>query len=609
MNDRSARRLVPAGAALAVLLLAAVAPAAGQTAKGPPTPEQAQAFVERAENLLLEHWAAAERAAWVQANFITHDTELIASRAMSDLLQLTAGLAQDAARYDGLDLPVEVRRKLRLLKTSLPLAAPADTAAARELAETAAAMSSAYGTGRSCPPAGGDCLDLGQLERIMATSRDPDQLLAAWRGWRTISPPMREMYRRFVRLGNQGAVELGFRDLGELWRSGYDMSPAEFAAEVERLWGQVQPLYDALHCHVRARLVERYGPEVVPPRGPIPAHLLGNMWAQSWGNIYDTVAPIGGGGLDVTEVLQESEVDARAMVEYGEGFFTSLGFDELPQTFWERSLFTKPRDREVVCHASAWAVDFEDDLRIKMCIEVDEEDFVTVHHELGHVFYFQAYAELDPLYRQGANDGFHEAVGDVVALSVTPDYLVRVGLLDKAPEQADAVPQLMRIALEKIAFLPFGLLMDQWRWQVFAGDITPERYNQAWWELRERYQGVAPPVARSEADFDPGAKYHIPANTPYTRYFLAHILQFQMHRELCRAAGHEGPLHRCSIYGNEQAGRRLREMMALGASHPWPDALEVATGQRRMDASAIVDYFRPLLDWLEQQNQDRQCGW
>ncbi|MFQ5671320.1 MAG: M2 family metallopeptidase, partial [Acidobacteriota bacterium] len=465
--------------------------------------------------------------------------------------------------------------------------------------------------GRYCPGGkGGDCLALEDLTRILARSRDPAKLLDAWRGWRTISPPLRPMYQRFVQLANEGAAELGFADLGSMWRSGYDMPPERFVAEMERLWSQVRPLYLALHCYVRAALAHVYGSDIVPPHGPIPAHLLGNMWSQDWSNISDLVAPPGSDpGYDLTALLQENKTTPRDMVRYGERFFTSLGFDPLPSTFWERSLFTKPRDREVVCHASAWDIDNDLDVRIKMCIEPTTEDFTIIHHELGHNFYQRAYRGQDPLFREGANDGFHEGIGDTIALSITPEYLVKVGLLDKAPGPEGDLGLLLRRALDKVAFLPFGLLVDQWRWKVFSGEVPPSRYNESWWRLRETYQGIAPPVPRTEADFDPGAKYHVPANTPYSRYFLAHILQFQFHRALLQAAGYQGPLHRGSIYQNAAAGRRLRKMLAMGSSRPWPEALAVLTGQDELDATAILDYFAPLKTWLDARNAGQSCGW
>lgn len=586
--------------------LTAAAAAAAQT----PTPQDVATFIERAEARLAEAREASSRAGWVQSTFITHDTELLAAAADQKLIELGVELANEARQFDDVvGLSEDLKRKVALLKLALRLPAPADNEKTAGLSRVTAQLQSMYGRGQYCATED-DCRDVGTLSRTLASSRDPAELLEAWTGWRTIAPPMQPLYERYVELGNEGARELGFPDLGAMWRSKYDMEPDAFAAELDRLWGQVKPLYDALHCHVRARLAEQYGPEVVDPDGPLPAHVLGNMWAQDWRNIYPLVAPTESDpGFDLTALLQARGVDAVEMVEMGQRFFTSLGFAPLPETFWERSLFTKPRDRDVVCHASAWDIDDRDDLRIKMCIEINDEDFQTIHHELGHNFYQRAYNHLSTLYLGSANDGFHEAVGDTVALSVTPSYLVQIGLLDKEPPADADIGLLLRMALDKVAFLPFGLIIDQWRWKVFSGEIPPEKYNTAWWDLRRRYQGIDAPVARRAADFDPGAKYHVPQGTPYSRYFLAAILQFQFHRALCDAAGQDGPLHRCSIYASAEAGTRLRDMLAMGKSKPWPDALEALSGQREMDATAILDYFAPLASWLEAQNAGRRCGW
>lgn len=583
---------------------------AASLACGPQKPgvQDAVEFVDQAEARLLDLTIKEGRAAWVQSTFITHDTDILAAEGLQNLLAATAELAQTSARFNSLDLPEEVRRKIEILKTSLPLAAPSDPDKQAELAQLSANLESLYGKGQYCPP-DEPCMDLNAMSKVLAESRNPDELLEMWRGWRTVSPPMRTKYQRFAELANEGARQLGFADLGAMWRSGYDMPPEDFERELDRLWEQVKPLYEALHCYVRSRLAATYGEELVKPDQPIPAHLLGNMWSQQWGNIYDLVAPPGSPGYDLTELLQEKGYDPLEMVRSGERFFTSLGFDPLPQTFWERSLFTKPRDREVVCHASAWDIDVVDDVRIKMCISVTEEYFATIHHELGHSFYQRAYSVQPFLFRESANDGFHEGVGDTVALSITPEYLKKVGLLETVPAEDADLGILMRMALEKVAFLPFGLLVDKWRWKVFSGEVGPDQYNQAWWNLRRDYQGVAAPVERSEQDFDPGAKYHVPDNTPYARYFIAHILQFQFHRALCRAAGYQGPLNRCSIYGSKEAGARLAEMLEMGRSRPWPDALETLTGERDMDATAILDYFAPLKKWLDEQNAGRSCGW
>ena len=452
------------------------------------------------------------------------------------------------------------------------------------------------------------------LEEKMGTVRNPAQLKEMWTSWHNnVGSPMRPDYARLVTIANQGAKELGYADTGAMWRSGYDMTPEQFSALVEKLWAQVKPLYNELHCYTRGKLNAKYGDAIQPKSGPIRADLLGNMWAQEWGNIYDVVAPKGVGdiGYDVTKLLTAHKYDAQKMVKTGEGFYTSLGFPALPATFWQRSMITHPRDREVVCHASAWDIDNKDDLRVKMCTKVNADDFRTIHHELGHNFYQRAYKDQPYLYVNGANDGFHEAIGDFIALSVTPEYLVQIGLLDrsKVPSADKDIGLLLRQAMDKVAFLPFGLLVDKWRWGVFDGSIPETSYNKAWTDLRLQYQGIAPPEPRSEANFDPGAKFHIPGNTPYMRYFLARLLQFQFYKAACDISGWKGPLHRCSFYGNKEVGRRLNAMLALGQSRPWPEALETFTGSREMSGDAIVEYFRPLMVWLKEQNRGQQCGW
>jgi peptidyl-dipeptidase A len=608
IRSRWARRALLPTALLGLSAGCACTPAA-ETASDA---TEARQFVEEANAALSELSVKAARAEWVKANFITQDTEAIAAEASEQYVAASVAFAKRATRFDALELDARTRRQLELLKRAITMPSPGDPALTRELTQIATRMDSNYGKARYCPNGaeGEDCLDVGEIRAIHKESRDPDALLDVWIGWRTTSPVIRDDYRRFVELTNQGARELGYADTGELWRSNYDLPPEAFAEEVDRLWAQVLPLYEALHCYVRARLSAFYGEAVVPLDAPIPAHLLGNMWAQQWGNIFELVAPANADpGYDLTALLQAEGYDALRMVSSGEGFFNSLGFAPLPDTFWERSLFTKPRDREVVCHASAWDVDEVDDLRIKMCIEINAEDFRTIHHELGHNYYQRAYNRQPYTFRGSANDGFHEAIGDAIALSVTPAYLMEIGLLEREPDMTKDIGLLLRAALDKVAFLPFGLLVDQWRWGVFSGEIPSDAYNAGWWALREQYQGVRAPVERPEDLFDPGAKYHIPGNTPYSRYFLAHILQFQFQRAMCDIASYEGPLNRCTIYGSAEAGRRLNEMLEMGLSRPWPDALEALTGSREIDATAILEYFAPLRAWLDEQNRGLTCGW
>jgi len=575
-------------------------------------------FLADAEEKLNALNVESQRGDWVHENFITDDTEALSAKGDQRYIDEQVRQAKAATHFDKAQLPEDMARKMKLLKTGLVLATPSDPKESEEVTRIAASLDGAYGSGKYCldrlKNSEKKCLDIEDITRIMANSRDPKELLDAWTGWHSISPPMRKDFARFVQLANKGAGEIGFKDTGAMWRSKYDMSPDEFAKELDRLWDQVRPLYVSLHAYVRTKLHEKYG-DIVPANGPIPAHLFGNIWAQDWSNIYKLVAPASADpGYDLTQILKSRNTQPLDMVRYGEGFFKSLGFASLPDTFWRRSLFIKPRDRDVVCHASAWDIDNLDDLRIKMCIEINGEDFTTIHHELGHNFYQRAYKTQPPLFRDSANDGFHEAIGDTIALSVTPEYLVKLGFLQKPPDASKDIGLLLNKALEKVAFLPFGLMIDQWRWKVFSGEIPPENYNQAWWDLRLKYQGVTPPTARSEADFDPGAKYHVAADVPYMRYFLADILQFQFHRALakeagCPAPGSNTPLHRCSIYESKAAGDKLNSMLQMGLSKPWQDALYTISGQKEMDANAIRDYFKPLEDWLSRQNAGKPSGW
>lgn len=625
--------------ALACLPLFSQQPAA----QSPPKVAEARAFVDRANAELLKANIEAQRGEWIAETDITEDTEAIAARMNEIMMARTLALTEESHRFDRLQLPADVRRQIMLLQVTAP-AAPKEPALLAEQTRLAAELTGMYGKGKYCPdpPAGQEpapgakCMGIDEISAIMAKSHDPEELTRLWVGWHAIGEPMRQKYARFVELQNIGAKELGYHDTGELWRADYDMTPAQFSAELEDAWKQLEPLYRELHNYVRARLIAKYGKAAERPDGLIPAQLLGNMWALEWGNIYDIVAPTDPRlakfkPLDLELALKQqiaekdpaaapafnsrsdlsSDAGHRAqlaaahdMVHYGENFFKSLGFAPLPKTFWERSQFVHPRDREVVCHASAWDIDYADDLRVKMCIEVSADYFTTVHHELGHNFYQRAYDKQPFLFQNGANDGFHEAIGDSIALSITPAYLKTLGLADSEPPAEADIPLQLRTALDKVAFLPFALALDKWRWEVFSGEIKPADYNKAWWELREKYQGVAPPVERTEADFDAGAKNHIPTNVPYARYFLARIYQFQFFKAMCDASGYTGPLNRCSFYGSKAAGNKLNTMLEAGQSQPWQKTLKEMTGKDRLDAQPMLDYFAPLYAWLKEQNKE-----
>ncbi|MCO5093776.1 MAG: M2 family metallopeptidase [Xanthomonadaceae bacterium] len=638
------------GAAIAATLLTLTACGSAPEDEAAKTPaaapaESADAFIARANRSIEEVTPEITSAQWLSSTYINADSQRVAAGANERWLTLRNALVEQAKTYDEAAQTPATARALHILKTDAAMPAPRDPARLKELAGIATRMEAAYGAGKWCRDgeAAKDCLDIGRISEILADTATSsyDEQLAAWEGWHTVSPPMRADYRRFVELTNEGAKEMGYANTGEVWRAGYDMTPAEFQAETDRLWNQVKPLYTQLQCYTRGKLVEKYG-DKGQVDGMLPAHLTGNLWQQDWGNLWPILEPYKGvGSLDISTALRQQRDDAlnasvaqagglgkltaerqvelsrqadldiaTKMTRLAEGFYTGLGMPALPGSFYTDSQLIQPRDRDVVCHASAWPMDTHGEVRIKMCIKPTEEELTTIYHELGHIFYYMAYKEQPPLFQNGAHDGFHEAIGDTIVLSMTPEYLASIGLLDQTTMSEQAVINAqMRMALAKVAFLPFGLMIDRWRWGVFDGSIAPENYNAAWWELKAKYQGVAPAQARGEDFFDPGAKYHVPGNTPYTRYFLSHILQFQFYKALCDAAGHNGPLYQCNFAGNPEAGARFWAMLAAGSSQPWQKTLRELTGGEQMDAAPVLEYFAPLNAWLEMKNQGKDCGW
>ena len=588
--------------------------ASAAAAQSKVTATDADAFVAAAEQDLFDFMIEGSQVNWVNSTYITEDTDAMAARVNAIGTEKSVKYALEAARYLNVpNLSEDTARKLNILRSGIVLPAPTTAGAAQELSRISTDLQSQYGKGRGT--LNGKPINGSDIEAEMANlANSPAQLQEMWTSWHdNVGKPMKDDYVRMVDIANQGAKELGYSDVGAMWRSGYDMPPEEFAKLTDQLWAEVEPLYLALHTYVRGKLNAKYGDKVQPKTGPIRADLLGNMWAQEWGGIYPLVAPKGAGdlGYDIGALLTAQKKTPVDMVKIGEAFYSSLGLAPLPETFWQRSMITKPADREVVCHASALDIDNKDDIRIKMCTKVNTDDFITVHHELGHNYYQRAYKNQSTLYLSGANDGFHEAIGDFVALSITPQYLVDINLLDakKVPSADKDIGLLLRQAMDKVAFLPFGLLIDKWRWGVFNGSIKPAGYNQAWNQLRLQYQGITPPVDRPADAFDAGAKYHIPGNTPYARYFLARILQFQFYEAACKQAGWTGPLHRCSFYGNKEVGAKLNTMLEMGMSKPWPYALEAFTGERKMSGKAMMDYFAPLKTWLDEQNKGQTSGW
>ena len=597
-----------------LIAIAAIVTSCSQTSEQTKSENDLEIFLEQIEKDNLSEGPIVSSAYWIGSNFINHDSQNIVADYSKRYTLKSLENSRKASSFNNLKTSDSNRRKLELLKSSFVMPPPLDESLASELSSISTKLEAMYGSGEYCYE-DGSCYDLEAFEQIIDTSRNPDELLMAWNGWHEVGKPMKSMYMRMVEIGNKGSRDLGYSGLDDLWFSKYDMPADKFLEVTDSVWEEVKPLYEALHCHVRSQLNEYYGDEIVPPEGPLPVHLTGNMWGQSWSNIYDLVYPQASQtkSVDVTKIIKDRNINEIEMVEYAEDFFLSMGFEPLPDTFWERSLFTKPQDRSVVCHASAWNLDsVNNDLRIKMCIEKNEEDFITIHHELGHIFYYQAYNHLPTLFQGGANDGFHEAFGDLLTLSITPDYLKKIGFIndDEANlAKNDSIGLLMKQALEGVVVIPWALMLDKWRAGVFTGDIAENELNKAWWDMRESYQGIAPPDKRSEDYFDPGAKYHIPGNTPYTRYYLARIMQYQFHESLCNDMGFSGPLHECSIYGDKLAGEKIISTMAMGQSAPWQDAFEKLTGSRNISGDSVMNYYKPLKEWLDIQNNDRSCGW
>lgn len=644
MKHRHLLLALAIGAGLATLAACKKDEPATDSAAPPAAPqgETADQFIARVNDEYKKMYPEMTAAQWLSSTYINDDSQLLAAKGNERYLTQLNSWIEQAKKFEGQQMSPETARAIQLLKLATAMPAPKDPAKLAELTQIATRMEGTYGAGTYCTGEGEakKCRQLGELEDVLRSSRDYEAQLDAWQGWHTIAQPMRKDYTRFVELVNEGSKEMGFADTGEMWRSGYDMTPAEIAAETDRLWGQVKPLYEQLHCYTRTKLQATYGVEKGQVNGLLPAHLMGNMWQQDWGNLWDMLEPYkGAGSLDITGALEkqyqadyqaalakagpgpgtdalfqaerEAQLQvAKQMTERAQDFYTSLGMPKLPESYWTKTQFIKPMDRDVVCHASAWDMNMAGDVRTKMCIKPNEEDFTTIYHELGHVYYYLAYNKLPPLFQAGAHDGFHEAIGDTMVLAMTPDYLKSIGMVGEQQQSNEAlINAQMRMALAKVSFMPFGLMIDRWRWGVFDGSIKPADYNKAWWELKAKYQGVAPATARGEDFFDPGAKYHVPGNTPYTRYFLSHVLQFQFYKGLCDAAGYKGPLYNCSFYGNKAAGQKFWAMLEKGASQPWQATLKELTGGEKMDAGPVLEYFAPLQDWLKQQNEGQTCGW
>ncbi|CAL1534584.1 unnamed protein product [Lymnaea stagnalis] len=573
-------------------------------------PVEIKAFLDNYDIQAKVMWNRVVESSWTYNTNITDhnqkhmlEVQLVSARFVQEMYQ-------NATRFNLTVMsPLDRRRFVKIM--DIGTAAQTNETKLAYLNKIKSDMQTIYSKAKVLMPSGKSLPLDPDLINVMATSRNYDELLAAWVGWREASgAKMKTFYSQFVELSNEAVQKTGYADTGAHWRS--DFETPTFEDDVRALFDQLRPLYEQLHAYARRKLKQIYGNDKFPSSGHIPAHLLGNMWGQQWDALVKELTPFKGkSSFDVTGEMGRQNYTALRIFQTADDFFKSLGMIPMPDTFWNKSLLEKPKDgRDVVCHASAWDFFNGRDFRIKQCTVITVQDLETAHHEMGHVEYYLQYKDQPVSFRRGANSGFHEAVGDVISLSVqTPEHLHSIGLIPTVGKDAESdINFLMNMALQKIAFLPFGYLIDQWRWSVFRGDTKPDRYNDEWWNLRCRYQGLSPPVYRSSSDFDPGAKYHIPANVPYIRYFVSFVIQFQFHKALCHEAGYRGPLHRCDIYNSKTAGTLLSNMLKLGSSKPWPEAMYLLTGQYKMDAQPLMDYFKPLLEYLRQENGN-DYGW
>ncbi|XP_071562887.1 angiotensin-converting enzyme-like [Temnothorax nylanderi] len=614
----------------AVITLVATKPATEDTVEiSSENPQTAEDLLNNAQQLLKNinaryaEWSNKQSiTSWNYASNMTDENLAEKLRVSAEAANASKQIAQEVNAFPWRELDDEsIKRQFKKLGILGTAALPEDSY--KEFEMTISKMENIYSTAKICDYKDKNKCDLAlepEITEKLMCSRDPEELKHIWIEWRKASgEKVKSLFPQYVELANTAARLNNFSDYAEYWMKDYEA--ADFPEQIENQWQQLKPLYLQLHAYVRRELRKKYGEDIVSEDGPIPAHLLGNTWAQTWSNIADFTMPFPGKQLpDVTATLVEQGYNATSMFRLAENFFTSINLSAMPDTFWEKSILTKQKDVDMICHASAW--DFYDgkDFRIKQCTRVNMEDLLTAHHEMGHVEYYLQYKNQPTVFKEGANPGFHEAVGDVISLSVsTPSHLKKIDLLkDDSTDQEALLNHLYVKSLDKIAFLPFAYMMDRWRWNVFQGKVTPDNYNCNWWSLAEEYQGIEPPVDRTEEDFDPGSKYHIIADVEYIRYYVSFVIQFQFHKALCTKAKEYDPnnpdtklLSQCDIYGNKDAGNLLKSMLELGSSKPWPDAMEKISGQRQMDAAGLLEYFKPLTDWLIKENKktNEYIGW
>uniref|UniRef100_A0A8C1ZDQ6 Angiotensin-converting enzyme n=1 Tax=Cyprinus carpio TaxID=7962 RepID=A0A8C1ZDQ6_CYPCA len=596
-----------------LLLLAMASVACSQTVEESAR-EFLQKFDEEASNLVYQY----SLASWA------YNTDISQENADKEVRVSFVYLFEESSAYP-IDQISDPLIKIQLQKLQDKGSGALSPDKASELRNIMSEMSTIYNTATVCKiddPTDCQTLEPG-LESIMANSRDYDERLHAWEGWRVASGmKMRPLYEKYVDLKNEAAKLNNYEDHGDYWRGdyetidepGYSYSRDQVMEDARRIYQEILPLYKELHAYVRAKLQDVY-PGHIASDACLPAHLLGDMWGRFWTNLYPLMIPYPEKpDIDVSSEMVAQGWDELRLFKEAEKFFMSVNMSAMFDNFWTNSMFIKPEGRDVVCHPTAWDMGNREDFRIKMCTKVNMDDFLTVHHEMGHNQYQMAYRHQSYLLRDGANEGFHEAVGEIMSLSAaTPSHLQSLGLLppDFIQDYETDINFLMKQALTIVATLPFTYMLEEWRWQVFKEIIPKDEWMLRWWQMKRDLVGVGEAVPRDESYCDPPALFHVSGDYSFIRYFTRTIYQFQFQEALCEAAGHTGPLYKCDITNSTKAGNKLRHMLELGRSMSWTRALEDVAGTTKMDSQPLLHYFSTLMEWLKEENQknNRVPGW
>jgi peptidyl-dipeptidase A len=568
---------------------------------------EAAAFLKQYNSLFMGLVRVSQEAQWAASTDVTdaHDGARVGANTMLAAFAGDREVIETARRLlkrrEALD-PVVARSldKIILGAAEGPGTIP-DVVAARVAAESAQSSTMDGYTYKL----DGKPVSANDIDTILEKSSDLAQRRRTWEASKEMGVPLRAGLINLQKLRNQVAKEMGFASYFALQVADYDMSEKEMMDLLDSFVRDTQPLYKKLHAWVRVHLAKKYK-QPVPKL--IPAHWITNRWSQEWSGIAE-------GTVDLDPLFKGKKPEW--IVKSAEKFWVSLGFDQLPQSFWDKSdLYPVPAGgkRKKNAHASCWHIDLDRDVRSLMSVEANAQWFRTAHHELGHGYYFFAYArpEVPPILRQGANRAFHEAMGDLAAIAASqPVYLKAVGVLPESTKVDDRAALLDEALESAIPFIQWSAgTMAHWERDFYSANLPPEEIQSRWWKYVAEFQGVEPPSNRNGMNdhCDACSKTHIndlPAQ--YYNYALSTVIKYQMHDHICKKILKQDP-HSCNYYGHKEVGDFLKSIMKQGALRPWRDVLKEATGEP-LSTRALVEYFKPLDPWLDQELKGQAVGW